>query len=140
VSSSNGVIRVSRKGKKKFAFGDDEPFEVDVVNVFHNWLAIDEDFRSQYDEKEDGSRPIPQRDIWKFHELLVRFVESLRGIDVNAESFKPSITTAEASDFLARLRECYDDLVVFMRPKSREEQDLPGTSEEGSVLRFSEET
>ncbi len=144
MSASNGVVRISRKGKKKFAFGDEgtpgsEPFEVDIVNVFHQWLAVDEEFRSQYDEALDGTRPIPQCDTNKFHEVLVKFVDSLRGINVSDANYKTNLTTAEASDFLARLREQYDELVVFMRPKLREKQDSPVTSEATSDLQFSEE-
>ncbi len=140
MSASNGVVRISRKGKKKFAFGEEgspgsEPFEVDVVNTFHDWLAIDEEFRSQYEEDANGARPIPQSEMHKFHQAVVDFVENLRGKSTEREP----VTTAEASDFLARLRECYDELVVFMRPKLREKQDSPVTSEATSELQFSEE-
>ncbi len=127
-SNGNGVIRIGRKGLKKFAFGEDgNTFEVDVVVAFQRWICIDESFRPQEDD-EDGNHPIPTDQMPVYHQSTIEFVEGLGG---------GQVTTAEALDFIARLREQYDELAVFFRPKLREERDSPATSE--AELRFSEE-
>lgn len=137
MSGSNGVIRVGRKGRVKFAIGEEgDPralpvFEVDVVAAFQRWVEIDEGFRPQ-EENDEGSRPIATTDMAAWHQAAVEFVAELGGGEV---------TTAEALDFIARLREQYDDLVVFFRYKSREERASPGTSAVASeqTMRFSTE-
>lgn len=145
MSPSNGLVRIERKGRKKFAFGEEgtpgsEPFVVDVVNVFHDWLATVDTFR-QEEENEAGERPIPPENREAYHAAAVEFVEKLRWSD----SEKPlpdgyeKVSTGEAMDFTARLREAYDDLVVFTQPKSREERNSPATSGGSSELRFSVE-
>lgn len=128
MSTSNGVIRIGRKGLKKFAFGDDgRPFEVDVVVEFQRWVEIDDSFRPP-EPDEEGLRRIPAKDMGEYHKAAVGFVFSLSNTEV---------TTAEALDFIARLREQYDELASFFRPKLREEQDSPVSS--GAELRFLEE-
>jgi hypothetical protein len=131
MSANNGVIRVGRKGKKKFAFGDDgAPFEVDVVVAFQQWIAIDESFREQSED-----RSIRTADMAAYHKAAVEFVKELSRDDRTLQT--QEITTAEALDFLARLREQYDELADFFRPKLRDEQDSPASS--GVELRFSAE-
>ena len=127
MSADNGVIRVGRKGRKKFAFGEDgAPFEVDVVTAFQQWVSIDEGFREQTED-----RTIPTAGMAAYHQAAVDFVKSLLH-DVTTD-----ISTAEALDFIARLREQYDEVSVFFRPKSLDEPDLPDTS--GAEMRFSVE-
>ena len=126
--SSNGVIRVGRKGRKKFAFGEDgAPFEVDVVVAFQEWVGIDEQFRERSED-----RTISTADMPAYHQAAVAFVCGLAG-----QSAEDGITTAEALDFIARLREQYDEVAVFFQPKLRDELDSPATS--GAELRFSVE-
>lgn len=125
MSSNNGVIRVGRKGRKKFAFGEDgDPFEVDVVIAFQEWICVDNEFRERSDD-----RSVLIGDMAAYHEAAVNFVEHLAS---------QRVTTAEALDFIARLREQYDEVAAFFQPKSREEPDLHGSSGEAE-LRFSVE-
>jgi hypothetical protein len=131
MSNDNGVIRVGRKGRKKFAFGEDgEPFEVDVVVAFQQWIAIDEQFR---DRTEDQS--IATADMPNYHESAVAFAKSYATDPVSGAG--PDITTAEALDFIARLREQYEAVADFFRPRLREKPDSSATSE--AELRFSVE-
>lgn len=126
MSASNGVIRIGRKGTKKFAFGEDGPvFEVDVVTVFQRWICIDKDLRAT-EGPDEGA--IPAAAMETYHFAAVQFAEELSG---------GPVTTAEALDFLARLREVYDDLADFFQPKSSEERASPDTLAVG--LRFSVE-
>ena len=135
MSASNGVIRVGRKGRKKFAFGEDgEPFEVDVVVAWQQWIDTDRAFR---DRSED--RTINDGDMVDYHRAAVEFVCGLAVNTVKGEydATATPITTAEALDFIARLREQYDEVASFFQPKSREEPDSPGSS--AAELRFSAE-
>ena len=129
-AGANGVIRIGRKGLRKFAFGDDgEPFEVDVVVAFQDWVATDESFRPAVRD-EEGGRPIPGGDMAAYHLAAVEFVARLSGGTAD-------LTTAEALDFIARLREQYDEMVDFFRPRSRKKPESPDSS--GAELRFSVE-
>ncbi len=138
MSESNGVIRIGRKGLKKFAFGEEtegeegKPFEIDVVAAFQAWVAIDETFRLDGpDVSEEERYSIRTEDAAAYHAAAIAFVKSLGGNKV------PNISVGEALDFVARLREQYDELVVFFRPKLREKPASPDISE--AELRFSAE-
>lgn len=127
MSASNGVIRIGRKGIKKFAFGEDGvPFEVDVVVAFQEWIGIDRTFR-----QDEGDGPIRPDDMPDYHRAAVDYVCRL--------SASEKLTTAEALDFIARLREQYDELVVFFQPRLRPEPGSPDTSGAHSEMRFSVE-
>ena len=122
MSANNGVIRIGKKGLKKFAFGEDGPvFEVDVVTAFQVWLNIDKELRGEDDI-------IKAEDMRAYHEAAVEFANHLSDCEV---------TTAEALDFIARLREQYDEVAGFFLPRSPEERVLPATL--GAELRFSVE-
>jgi hypothetical protein len=140
VSASNGVIRIGRKGIKKFAFGDGEPFDVDVVVAFQGWIGIDERFRISETDSDlvtpDDVGTISTADMPAYHLAALEFVRRL-ATNPNGSDTCTAITVAEALDFLARLREQYDELADFFRPKLREKRDSQDTS--GVELRFSEE-
>ncbi len=141
MSASNGVIRIARKGTKKFAFGEDgQPFEVEVVVAFQEWIGIDELFRQEEGEgvKQEDVGAILTADMPAYHEAAVQFVKKLSTTSVSdGRTWVPDINTAEALDFIARLKEEYDSLVVFFRPKPRVE---PGSRDTSVVEhRFSEE-
>lgn len=125
MSSSNGVIRIGRKGIKKFAFGDDPEFDVDVVAAFQRWLIVDDGFR----QVDGNDKSIPLAEIPAYHAAIQGFVAELGG---------GSVTPAEALDFLARLREQYDELADFFRPKLRKEPDSQDTSEAALVCSVEE--
>jgi hypothetical protein len=132
MSQDNGVIRVGRKGLKKFAFGDGPVFEVDVVEAFQEWIGIDDEFRPT-DIDEDRSVPVAR--MPEYHAAAVAFAKRLSG-NTSVRGAPEDITVAEALDFIARLREQYDELADFFRPKSREKRE----SQDSSVgMRFSTE-
>lgn len=133
--NNNGVIKIERKGIKKFAFGDNEIFSVDVITVWQQWLIIDERFRPD-EFKNDGTpnedRSIPTEDVPAYYNAAVQFIKDIGGGEV---------TIAEALEFLARLKEEWSDLVSFFRPRSRDERESSDSLETPSVeLQFSEET
>lgn len=148
MSSNNGIIRIGRKGIKKFAFGEEgtsgsEPFAVDVVVAFQKWMQIDDSFRPE-EEDAQGLRKVPMSEMLAYQQAAVEFVEDLRGRGivrdgVTVSGYEP-VNAAEALDFLARLREEYDRLADFFHPRSRQKPDSPATSAEPSAeLRFSVE-
>ena len=132
MGSSNGIIRIGRKGMRKFAFGEDGPaFEVDVVVAFHRWIEIDDGFRKMMTDDDGSSRQtVPMTDMPRYHKEAVAFVAGLGG---------GTVTTAEALDFLARLREQYDELADFFRPRSPQERASPVTTGAPSGLEFAVE-
>lgn len=145
MSQSNGVIRIGKKGLKKFAFGEEgtpgsEPFEVDVVVALQEWLCIDESFRP-IEENESGERPVPRAEMPAYHHATVMFAERMRNTKLDEHGKLPEgwepITVAEALDFLARLREAYYACASFFQPKLQEKPDSPDTSE--VELRYSVE-
>ncbi len=145
MSENNGVIRIGRKGIKKFAFGEDgAPFQVDVVVAFQGWMCLDDEFR----EREGCvDRTIKTADMPEYHRAAVRYVQELAtdpigsiGLDGHGRpipSEVPTLTVAEALEFIALLREEYEALVTFFQPRLPDEPDSPGTSEGG--LQFSVE-
>lgn len=140
MSANNGVIRIGRKGLKKFAFGEEgtpgsEPFQVDVVVAMQQWFIIDENFRP-IDEDSEGNRSIPLTEMPAYHIAVQTFATNLATAN-GANKEPPTISVGEALDFIARLREAYNELAVFFRPKSLQERELPATSE--AELRFSAE-
>lgn len=141
MSKSNGIIRIGKKGLKKFAFGEEgspggEVFEIDVVATIQEWFNIHAEFVELGEEDEDGTKSIPNAEIPRYQQAAVEYVERLRAT-TNKEGNYPPVTVAEAFDFIARLRECHEELVSFFRPKLQKEQDSQDTSE--VELRFSEE-
>ena len=129
MSANNGIIRIGRKGMKTFAFGEHgTPFEVDVVVVLQQWYVIDDNFRPM-EEDAEGGRSIPTAELPAYHKAAQAYVSEI--------SNTPNLSVSEALDFIARLREQYDELAVFFRPKLREEPASPATLE--VETRFSEE-
>jgi hypothetical protein len=136
LSNNDGVIRIGRKGTKKFAFGEDgEPFEVDVVVVMRDWFDIDDEFRElDPDVLDDDGRPmrvVPRDAAKAYNNAVMEFATKLAPEGSGPES------TGEALDFLARLREQYDELADFFQPRKRGEGRSPASS--GVALQFSEE-
>lgn len=145
MNGSDGVIRISRKGLTKFAIGDENDprklpvFQVDVVQAFQQWSLIDESFRPE-EEDANGRRRIPEQNMPQYHQAAVEFVLGLMTNSSKCEYKPNTITPAEAFDFIARLRECYDDVAVFFQPKSREERGLEKPSGEESETTSEEPT
>lgn len=131
-SNGKGIIKIGRKGIKKFAFGDNEAdvFEVDIVEVWYKWIALDNSFRPE-EEDANGERNIPYERMDEFHREAVNFVTTVSG------GKALDITRAEAREFISRIRDEYNDLADFFQPKSRQKQDSPGTLE--TEVRFSEQ-
>lgn len=129
MSQDNGVIRIGRKGRIKFAFGEDEPFEVDVIEVHDSWYATDQQYR---DEKGD----IPVEQTLVYHEAERAFVQNI----VNAcyqdgkHTQPPVLTHAEAMEFIAKVASEVAKLRDFFEVRLSD----PHVSPERTAVRFSQ--
>lgn len=130
MSENNGVIRIGRKGKVRFAFGaDGEPFEVDVVAAWYEWRAIDEEYR--YPEGDPKAGEVT--DHGAYHSAMVDFATQLSGSTTDHDGTATApITRTEALEFIRLLGEKFDELADFFRFRSREERGSPGSSGAGS--------
>jgi hypothetical protein len=121
MSESNGqdVFRITRKGRKKFAFGEGQPFEVDVIAVGNQWYEISERFRDK-----DGKVPPDQTEA--FNKAMILFVTELSGA---ASEGPETITLTEALEFLKLINEEGDRLRGFFTRESSAVSSSPASSE-----------
>lgn len=130
MSADNGVIRMARKGKAKFAFGEDPPFEIDVREFWDEWFSVDHNLR---DEKGD----IPKESYMAYEQQKRAFVQTVvSGAYTNQIPGKdaPVLTRTEVDEFLARVREEVEKTRVFTEVRS----PGPQQSQESSAIRFAQ--
>lgn len=122
MSENNGdVIRVGRKGRRSFAFGETgEPFSLDVIEVNNEWSQIDGDFR-------DAEGKVPRDKLPELHAALWRFVRD--------KAKTEEITLAEAMEFMKCITEEAMRLKAFFTVKSVEKE--PSSPESSTTLNFS---
>ena len=127
--STNGVVRIARKGIILFAFGDDPPFQVDVVSIHDEWLVIDKAFR-------DVNDAVPPDQSLQYSAAKVQFVQAIaKKAYAGLEQFKaPELTHAECFEFIAKIFEEVDKLRPFFVPKLQERPSSP----ENTEIRFSQ--
>ncbi len=119
MSASNGVLKIERKGKKKFAIGDAEPVEIDVSIVYDQWFVIDHDFA-------DENGMIPPANLIARNTAMRNFVAELLKCD--------DVTMAEAQEFINILTVEVNKLRDFFSTKW---PATPGSAENLEV-RFSQ--
>jgi hypothetical protein len=113
------ILRIGRKGKIAFAFGEDgEPFTIDVVDLHNQWSAIDRPFRDP-----DG-KILPDK-MEELNGLAYQFVTEV--------SKMADLSMAEVMEFLAKLTEEFIRLADFFVPKYEKKPSSPEPTE----LRFS---
>ena len=129
IAEQNGVIRITRKGRVKFAFGEDgEPFDVDVMGVWNEWVQV-----SRSIEGIDGK--IPNDKIVAFDETKRAFVQAkVQDAYKGRQEPIPVLSHIEAVEFLNLIWNEVERLRPFFEPK------LPGllASPASSELRFSQ--
>ncbi len=130
MSAENGVeiIKIGRKGRKKFQLGDRPPFEIDVILVQNQWLEIDRGFRDEKDE-------IPPERNAEANKAAWLFVSELCGTPTTSPDDAESLTMTEALEFLNVLTREGAKLADFFVPKLPEGQSSSGRS---TTLHFSE--
>lgn len=123
-AQQNGVFRVGRKGRRKFAFGEGAPFEVDVVDAYERWIEIDESFRVQ--EGSEGVKPedigtIPTAVLAQHRQAAVMFTQELSG--------ETDLSKTEALEFIRMLREQYREMAESFRDRRHEDAASQDSSE-----------
>ena len=115
---SEGVIKIGRKGIRKFAFGDGAEFAIDVISVRNEWLEIDRSFR-------DENSMIAPENVAKLNQSALAFVREV--------AKDQSVNMSEALEFMARLTEEAAKLRRFFVPAFDEKLESQGSSEPGSA-------
>lgn len=120
-AQDNGVIRIGTKGRKKFAFGDGQPFLVDVVDLSNKWAAIDTAYREPDGTVAPSKMLALNNDLWNF---------------VREETGVMDISKAEAIEFMKHVTDEATALSDFFVPKSV--KDAPSSPESTTTLRYSD--
>lgn len=125
MSEKNGrdILKVGRMGRRWFSFGDDEPFELDVVVVYNQWTDIDAALR---DDKGQMSR----ESMTQLNRAAFDFVRQIAGYPRQRPDGAPSdLTLAEALAFLKMLTDEMEKLTSFFVPESRKGPSSPVSTE-----------
>ncbi len=118
-ANGDGVIRIGRKGKMKFAIGDSAPFEIDVVLIYNRWLEIDRSFR------DDKDVILPDKNL-EHNEAAFQFLTTvLSDASVKVEN----LTLAEVFEFLKLVTDEVAKLRDFFVPAISKEPSSPEKTE-----------
>jgi hypothetical protein len=129
IPSANGILRIGRKGKRTFVFGDEGAdevqFTVDVVAVYNQWVVI----RSQFTDESGG---VPDANLEACNKATWQFVMDLTKSEACPNGVQ-GLTLAEVLEFVAMIGEEKEKLASFFQRKSKDEPSSPPSTE----LRFS---
>jgi hypothetical protein len=134
-TSTNGVVRINKRGLAKFQFGEDEGEPVltlDVIAIYDAWHSVIWELRDK-----DGVLPNDKQNDYGQNRL--NFVQSIvndayKKADANAPV--PTITRAEAEMFIAEITKKAEELRAFFYPPKETPSSLPGSS--ATEIRFSQ--
>jgi hypothetical protein len=122
--SMNGRLVISRRGMAKVYFSDDDKdfIEVDVLRVYDDWCVVDAELRDDKDE-------VPPAKYGEYGKNQHDFVQAV----VNDEYAKvgkpiPTLTRAEAEQFVRLIREEAVKLRNFTSPKTETPSSPPENS------------
>lgn len=122
-SNGEGVFRIERKGTMKVAFGDELPFEFDVIKAYNDWF----DLRRQFEDEKGAVVPEMRGQV---RLAMHNFVCELAGINPN----ESTLTAWDVEAFMQKaVIEKAEELLDFFAPKSKDAQSSPESTE----LRFS---
>ncbi len=102
MNNGTPVVRIGKKGTKSFAFGDGPVISLDVIQIYNEWLMVQE----QLIEVKDGQRHI--KDAKAYSETQVAFV-SMMYATVGGDP----VTHAEAAEFIKELTVAQMELQHF---------------------------
>ena len=120
------ILRIGRRGKVKFAFGEEgepgsEAFFVDIVKVLDAWIDVDWQLRDA-----EGKLPADKNEEYgqNKHEFAQRIVTEAYAAQ-HAGKVPPELTRAEASEFLAYVSQEASKLRGFLPKPSETAQSSP---------------
>ncbi len=125
--STNGVVRLRRRGRVKFQFEDDDAtrFEIDVIEVYDQWHEIDwahREQRNDADGKESGWF-IPNAKWNEYCQDRLNFVQAIVNdayAKLNPPQPAPVLCRAEAEEFIHQITEEANKLRDFTGPKNQD--------------------
>ena len=132
MSASNGdeVIRIEKKGIKKFAFGDGPVFSVDVIRAMDAWNGIDGEYR-------DAAGGVPKEKLAAWRRAQLNFARDWVTATVDpqvAAQIVPEIDDAQALAFINRLDAYIDGLKDFFGVRTGKEPSPPPPSDSATVF------
>ncbi len=129
--STNGVFKIARRGRIKIEFeGSDGPFEIDVIEVYDQWVEMDWLLRDK-----EGELPMAK---WNEHgQNRLNFVQAVVN-DAYAKIGKapPTLTRHEAQAFIVHIQQEVATLRDFLSPKK--EETSSSLANTGQETRFSQ--
>ena len=135
-TSTNGVIRIAKRGLAKFQFGDEDSTEpvltLDVISVYDQWAEMEWLLRDK-----DGV--LPNDKINEHGQNRLDFVQGIVNDAYGKIAEKPpvpTITRAEAEAFIVEVSRKAKELRDFFVPKKDEPSSVPINTE--TEIRFSQ--
>ncbi len=132
--STNGTIKISRRGIVKFEFEDGRPFELDVVAVHDDYVALDWSFR-------DIENKIPKEKFQEWNRTTHDFWQACVNDAYAKASYDPgapALSRGETDALHKLVVEEVKKLNDFFLPKKDEPSSLPTSTEAGTQIRFSQ--
>lgn len=126
----NGVIRISRKGVVKFAFGEEgDEFPVDVRVVYDAWREVDWQLRNDKGELPNDKWVEHGQNRIKFVQEIVNGAYQVLMMDGQPREV-PEVSGSEAVAFIDRVYEEVEKAHNFFSPKKDEPSSSPGNQPE----------
>ncbi len=117
-SNGNGILRIGEEGRLKVAFGDRQPFEIDVMQTNSAFVAIDQAFR-------DPDGKVPRERIPELNQEIWRFVLAVAAGTIDEKD----LSLTMALRFVKHLTEEAVKLKDFFEVKSSDAPSLPERTE-----------
>ncbi len=136
--STNGVVKIARRGRAKFQFGDDDqPFEVDVLAVYDQWYVVNWQLRD-IDEKGDGVVPNDKQD--EFGQNRLNFAQAVVNSAYESQQLgaAPVLCRAEAEAFIDEISKKAAELRNFTVSKKDTPSSQPDSTGESARINFSQ--
>lgn len=133
--SMNGVLKVHKRGRAKFQFGDDEPvIELDVIEVYDQWVEVLWALR-------DAEGKLPNDKVNEYGKNRQDFVQAVVNTAYGLIAEKPpipNVSRAEAEQFIKLVEEAAEELRNFTSPKKDAPSSAPASTAPAEEIRFSQ--
>lgn len=127
MSASNGVIKITKRSKKQFQFGEEGPaITLDVIEVSDQWHEIN--FALRVLEGEMWT--IPANKVNEFAVNRLNFVQSIVN-DAYKDKSAPTLSRIEAEEFIQLVQKEVEALRNFSSSKDVETSSVPESTAQG---------
>lgn len=133
-ASLNGVIKIAKRSRRKFQFGDDEAVTVtvDIIEVVDQWHEVNFALRVL----EGDMWTLPTSKVNEFAVNRLNFVQAIVNDAYAAEHAGvtvPQLTRIEAEEFIRVVQLEAEQLRNFTLPKSAETSSAPESTADRGV-------